>query len=133
MKTQFNGVSALRGLVLAGAVLLATSAFAANKGSFELMHPTQVAGKVLPAGTYKVQWDGSGDEAKASILQGSKEVAAVAVRVVSIDGPSATSNALINVNADGSRSLSQIRFRGKAFAIDFGASGAGAGSSGASR
>jgi hypothetical protein len=120
-------------LVLACAVLLATSAFAINKGSVQLMHPTQVAGKQLAAGSYKIQWDGSGDQVQLSILQGKKEVASTSARVVQIQSPSPNDNALITVNPDGTRSLSQIRLRGKTFALDLGGEGSGAGASGSGR
>lgn len=132
MKAVFNRVK-LHSLVLVGALLLATSAFAINKGSVQLMHPTQVAGKQLPAGSYQLKWDGSGNEVQLSILQGKKEVASTSARVVQIESPSANDNALVTVNADGTRSLSQIRFRGKTFALDLGGEGAGAGSSGSGR
>ena len=133
MKAVFNRVTSMPTLVLACAVLLATSAFAVNKGSVQLMHPTQVAGKQLAAGSYKIQWDGSGDQVQLSILQGNKEVASTSARVVQIQSPSPNDNALITVNPDGTRSLSQIRLRGKTFAIDLGGEGSGAGSSGSGR
>lgn len=133
MKAVFNRVTSMPTLVLACAVLLATSAFAVNKGSVQLMHPTQVAGKQLAAGSYKIQWDGSGDQVQLSILQGNKEVASTSARVVQIQSPSPNDNALITVNPDGTRSLSQIRLRGKTFALDLGGEGSGAGSSGSGR
>jgi hypothetical protein len=133
VKAVFNRVTSMQTLVLACAVLLATSAFAVNKGSVQLMHPTQVAGKQLAAGSYKIQWDGSGDQVQLSILQGKKEVASTSARVVQIQSPSPNDNALITVNPDGTRSLSQIRLRGKTFALDLGGEGSGAGSSGSGR
>jgi hypothetical protein len=133
VKAVFNRVTSMQTLVLACAVLLATSAFAVNKGSVQLMHPTQVAGKQLAAGSYKIQWDGSGDQVQLSILQGNKEVASTSARVVQIQSPSPNDNALITVNPDGTRSLSQIRLRGKTFALDLGGEGSGAGSSGSGR
>ena len=133
MKAVFSRVTSLETLVLAGAVLLATSAFAANKGSVQFMHPTQVAGKQLAAGSYKIQWDGSGDQVQLSILQGKKEVASTSARVVQLQSPSPNDNALITVGPDGTRSLSQIRLRGKNFVLDLGGEGSGAGSSGAGR
>jgi hypothetical protein len=133
VKAVFNRVTSWQTLVLACAVLLATSAFAVNKGSVQLMHPTQVAGKQLAAGSYKIQWDGSGDQVQLSILQGKKEVASTSARVVQIQSPSPNDNALITVGTDGTRTLSQIRFRGKAFALDLGGEGSGAGSSGSGR
>ena len=133
MKAVFNRLTSLNSLVLVGAVLVATSALAENKGSMQLMHPTQIAGKQLPAGSYKVTWNGSGDAVQVSILQGKKEIATTNARVLQIQSPSSTDNALVTVNPDGSRSLSQIRFRGKTFALDLGGEGSGSGSSGAGR
>ena len=133
MKAVFNQVTTLKALVFLCAVLLATSAFAINKGSVQLMHPTQVAGKQLAAGSYQVKWDGTGNEVQLSFLQGKKEVVSASARVVQIESPSPNDNALVNLNPDGSRSLSQIRFRGKTFALDLGAQGAGAASSGSGR
>ena len=118
MKTAFNRKRILRGLVLVGAALLATSAFAVNKGSFELKHPTQVAGKELPAGTYKVQWEGSGSEVQINILQGSKQVTSATAHVVSMPAAPQSDSALITMSPDGSRTLAQIRFRGKTMALD---------------
>ena len=133
MKAIFNRVTFVQALVLACGVLLATSAFAANKGSVQLMHPTQVAGKQLAPGSYKIQWEGSGEQVQLSIMQGNKEVASTTARVVQIQPRSPNDNALITVGADGTRSLSQIRFRGKTFALDLGGEGSGSGSSGSGR
>jgi hypothetical protein len=133
VKAIFNRVTFVQALVLACGVLLATSAFAANKGSVQLMHPTQVAGKQLAPGSYKIQWEGSGEQVQLSIMQGNKEVASTTARVVQIQPRSPNDNALITVGADGTRSLSQIRFRGKTFALDLGGEGSGSGSSGSGR
>lgn len=133
MKASFSRTRILQGILLASAVLLATSAFAANKGKFEIMHPTQVAGKELPAGTYSVQWEGSGNDVQLNILHGSKQVASTNARLVPIQAAPSNDNALITVNPDGSRSLSQIRFRGKTFALELAGEAGGAASSGAGR
>ena len=134
MKAVLSRNRILQGILLASAVLLATSAFASNKASFELQHPTQVGDKQLAPGTYTVQWQGSGDQIQMNILQRNKEVASIPGHVVTMEAASPYDSALVNVNQDGSRSLSQIRFRGKKFALvvnDTG--GAGAGSAGAGR
>lgn len=123
----------LQGILLASAVLLATSAFASNKASFELQHPTQVGDKQLAPGTYTVQWQGSGDQIQMNILRRNKEVASIPGHVVTMEAASPYDSALVNVNQDGSRSLSQIRFRGKKFALvvnDAGGSGAASAGSG---
>ena len=120
-------------ILLASALLFATSAFAANKGSLELHHPTQVAGKELAAGNYNVQWEGSGDNVQLSITQGKKQVASTTARVVQTQNTATTDSALITMNPDGSRTLAQIRLRGKPFALDLNGQGGGAGASGAGR
>ena len=120
-------------LVLGCAVLLASSAFAANKASFRLMQPADVAGKQLPAGNYNVQWDGSGNSVQVNITQGKKQVASTTASVVQMQTKASDDSALINTKPDGSRSLAQLRFRGKTFALDLTGEGAGAASSGASR
>ncbi len=127
VKTAFNGKQVLRGLVLVGAALLATTAFAANKGSFELKHPTQVAGHELAAGTYKVQWDGSGTEVQLSIMRGSKQVATTNARVLQVAVAPQGDSALITLNPDGSRTLAELRFRGKAMALQLANEGGGQG------
>ncbi len=125
MKTAFNRKQILRGLVLVGAALLATSAFAVNKGTFELKHPTQVAGHELAAGTYKVQWDGSGSEVQLSIMQGNKQVASTNARVLEVPVAAQSDSALITMNPDGSRNLAQLRFRGKTMALELRTDGGG--------
>jgi len=133
VKASVSYTRVLQGLVLACAVLFAASAFAVNKASFDLQHPTKIAGQELAAGSYKVQWEGTGNEVQLTILRGSKQVATTTAHVVDIKVKSPDTSALVNVNPDGSRSLSQIRFRGKTFALDLGADGAGAGSGGAGK
>lgn len=133
VKASVSYTRVLHGLVLASAVLFAASAFAANKGSFDLQHPTQVGGQELAAGSYRVQWEGTGNDVQLTILRGSKQVATSSARVVDMKIKSPETSALVTVNSDGSRSLSQIRFRGKSFALDLGGEGAGAGSGGAGK
>lgn len=133
MKTSVTSTRVLQDLVLACAVLFAASAFAANKASFDLQHPTQVAGQELAAGSYKVQWEGTGTDVQLTILRGSKQVATTSAHVIEMKAKSPDTSALVTVNPDGSRSLSQIRLRGKTFALDLGGEGAGAGMGGAGK
>ena len=133
MKASISYRRVVQGLVLAGAVLFAASAFAANKASFDLQHPVQVAGQELAAGSYKVQWEGSGNDVHLTILRGGKQVVTSSARIVEMKVKSPDTGALVTLNPDGSRSLSQIRFRGKTFALDLGGEGAGAGMGGAGK
>lgn len=120
---------------LVAVVLFAGMAFAAaNKGSLQLQHPTNVAGKQLASGDYSLRWDGTGDQVDLKIYSGKNVVASVPARMVKMDRPSANNSAVLNTNADGSYSLSQVRFGHKDYALDIvNDGGAGASASGASR
>ncbi|PYX38222.1 MAG: hypothetical protein DMG75_04465, partial [Acidobacteria bacterium] len=59
-----------KGLLLGMALLLATSAFASNKGSMNVQENLTVSGKQLSAGDYQLQWEGSGPNVEVNILRG---------------------------------------------------------------
>ena len=110
-----------KGLLLGLAVLLATSAFAAsNKGSMELIDPVTISGKQLPAGDYSVKWDGNGPSVELSILRGSKVVATTPARLIDLSKTSSNNAAVVKTNDDGSRSLAEIHFSGKRYALSIG-------------
>jgi hypothetical protein len=114
-------VSALyRSLLLGAAVLLVTSAFAAEKGPLHVSDPLSINGKTLTAGDYNVKWEGSGANVELTILKGKEVVATSPARLIELDR-AVESNATVSVkNSDGSRSLSQIQFRGKKYALEVG-------------
>ena len=110
-----------KGLLLGLALLLATSAFAAaNKGSMQLLDPVTVSGKQLPAGDYSVKWDGNGPNVELSILRGSKVVATTPARLIDLSAKPNSDAAVIKNNEDGSRSLTEIHFGGKKYALAIG-------------
>lgn len=109
-----------KSLVLGLAVLLATSAFAANKGSLQVQEPISVNGQQLKPGDYKVQWDGNGPNVELSIMQGKKVVTKVPAHVVDLSSASNADAAVVKNNADGSKSLSEVRFGGKKYALAVG-------------
>jgi len=103
-------------LFLGLALLLATSAFAANKGSLQVQEPLTVNGTKLAPGDYKVQWDGTGPSVELSIMQGKKVVAKVPAHLVDLDKPSSLDAAVVKNNGDGTKTLSEVRLSGKKFA-----------------
>ena len=107
-------------LFLGLALLLATSAFAANKGSLTVQEPITVNGTQLKPGDYKVQWDGNGPSVELSITQGKKVIAKVPAHVVSLEAASQSDAAVVKNNGDGSKSLSEVRLSGKKFALAVG-------------
>ncbi len=110
----------LKGLLCATILLLAASAFA-EKASLQLYDSVTVGGKQLQAGDYTVQWDGSGPNVQVNILRGkAKVVATVPARVVDVKEELSTNSYSLTTNPDGSKSLSQIQFHGKKFALAIG-------------
>jgi hypothetical protein len=114
-----------KSLILGLAVLLASSAFAATKGSLQLNHPVTVNGTQLKAGEYKVQWDGSGPNVEVSIVQGKNVLAKVPAHVVDLSTPAQNDAAVTKKNDDGSTTLAGLRFQGKKIALELGESSDG--------
>lgn len=109
-------------MMLSLALLLATSAFAgdAHKGSVQFFNDVQLNGKQLPAGEYQVKWEGTGSNVELSILRNNKVLATAPAQLVDLNQKPSANAALINNNADGTRSISQIRFAGKKQALEVG-------------
>jgi len=106
-----------KGLLLGLALLLATSVFAANKGSMEVIDPLTVNGKQLPAGDYTVKWEGTGPTVELNILRGKNVVATVPARMVDLQSSPSRNLLITSVNSDGQKALNEIRFSGKKFAF----------------
>jgi hypothetical protein len=113
-----NTSRSTKSIFLVAAVLVATSGFAADKASLNLLDPTTVGGKQLPAGSYKLQWEGNGEQVELKIYQGKNVIATTPAHVVTLERP-VPSNAVGTArNADGSTSLTRINFAGKKYALD---------------
>ena len=109
-----------KGLLLGLALLLATSAFAANKGSLQVSDPVTVSGKQLAPGEYTVKWEGNGPNVELNILQGKKVVATMPARLIDLNRSADGNSAVVRKNDDGSRTLAEIRFAGKKYALAVG-------------
>jgi hypothetical protein len=113
-----------KGLLLGLALLLATSVFAINKGSLQVSDPITVNGKQIGAGEYTVKWEGNGPDVELNILHGKNVVATVPARMVDLDRAPSRDSAVTVVNPDGHKSLNEIRFSGKKYALAIGAESA---------
>ena len=114
-----------KSLALGSALLLASSSFAATKGSLQISHPVTVNGTTLKAGDYKVEWEGSGSNVEVSIKQGKNVLANASAHQVELDVP-ASSNAVVTLkNDDETSSLTGLRFQGKKFSLELGESSDG--------
>ena len=109
-----------KGLLLGLALLLATSAFAANKGSLQVSDTVTVSGKQLARGEYTVKWEGNGPNVELNILQGKKVVATTPARLIDLNRSADGDSAVVRKNDDGSRTLAEIRFTGKKYALALG-------------
>jgi hypothetical protein len=119
-----------KGWLLGLCLLLAVSAFAANRGSLQVSSPLSVGGAQLAAGDYTVTWDGNGPGVELNILKGKNVIAKVPARLVDLKGSPDRDAAVVKMNGDGSRTLAQIRFSGRKYAVEIGDEAAGSSGSG---
>jgi hypothetical protein len=103
-------------VVLGLAVLLATSAFASDKGSLQVREAIEVNGQRLAPGEYQVRWDGTGSNVEVSIMQGKKEVAKTTAKVVALSKAYDYDAAVVD-HASGKATVSEVRFAGKKYAL----------------
>jgi hypothetical protein len=122
-----------KGLLLGLALLLATSGFAANKGSLQVNDPVTINGKSLPAGAYIVKWDGAGPNVELNILKGKNVVATVPAHMLDLEQSPVRDSVVTSVNSDGHKSVSELRFSGKKYAFAVNAESAKAESNGTSK
>ena len=115
-----NASKISKGLLLGLALLLATSVFAANKGSLQVSDPVTVNGRQIAAGEYTVKWEGNGPSVELNILRGKDVVATVPARMIDLDRAPSRDSAVTIVNSDGHKSLNEIRFSGKKYALAVG-------------
>jgi hypothetical protein len=107
----------LQGVLIGSAFLLATDAFAANKGTLHVSSPEIVAGERLAAGDYTVRWDGTGPSVQFRIMQGAKVVVAAPARIVTLDNASPSDSVVVQTYGNGSRRVSLMCFSGQKLAL----------------
>jgi hypothetical protein len=109
-----------KSVVLGLAVLLASSAFASNKGTSQVHETLEVNGQQLAAGEYQVRWDGTGSNVEVSFMQGKKEIAKTSAKLVNLDRASDYDAATVD-HSSGKARVSEVRFAGKKYALALGA------------
>ena len=108
-------------VVLGLAVLLASSAFASNKGTLQAHETLVVNGQQLAAGEYQLRWNGApGSNVEVSFMQGKREVAKASAKVVALDKASDNDSASVD-HASGKAIVTEVRFAGKKYALALGA------------
>ena len=109
-----------KSLVMGLALMLATSAFASDKGKLQIYNPVTVNGTTLKPGDYKLEWTGNSGNVELSIIQGKNVVAKVPAHLVALNSASDNDAAVVNNGDNGTQTLSGIRFEGKKFALELG-------------
>jgi len=107
-------------VVLGLAVLLASSAFASNKGTLRVHETLEVNGQQLAAGEYQLRWDGTGSNVEVSFMKGRKEIAKTSAKLVSLDKASDNDSAVVD-HSTGKAIVTEVRFAGKKYALALGA------------
>lgn len=106
-----------RNLTLCVALLGATTAFGINKKSVTIPEHVSINGQTLAVGNYKVEWEGSGPNVELSFRKYNKVVATAPARVIDLQQPDNSDSLLLGPGADGNRSLQEIHFSGKKYAL----------------
>jgi hypothetical protein len=108
----------VKGLVLT--LLVATSAFAGNKGSLKVDEPVEIDGKQLTPGEYQLKWEGTGPVVELNIIKSNKVVATVPARLVQTSGAGKQTGYVTQIADDGHASMTEIRFSGKKYQLAIG-------------
>lgn len=110
-----------KSVVLALAVLVATSAFAGsmNKGSLHLSEAAQVNGQSVPAGDYQLRWEGTGANVEVSFMQGKKVVTKAPAKVVEVKDAFSHDATVVDRSA-ATPTVTEVRFAGKKYALSLG-------------
>jgi len=116
-----NRKSIMTALVIAAAVVLATSAFATN---ITVSQPMTLNGKQVAPGQYKVVYTGSGSDVQVNLLQGKNTVATAPARIEEL-GNKARFDAVVTDDAGGNHAIKQIMLGGKKQVLVFEGSGGG--------
>lgn len=108
------------GLVL----MLATSAFAAEKGSMKLVQPAMLGGVQLAPGNYNLSWEGTEPNVEVKVMKDGKAIATVPARAIELKQTAAANATATKVNAEGKPAVSEVFFRGKTYALEIGSEAA---------
>jgi len=109
-----------KGLLLGLTLLLATTAWAANKGSLKVYESVTVNGTKLAEGDYQLNWEGTGSNVELNIIKSNKVLVTVPARLVELSRPGDGAAYLTRKAEDGSLSLIEIRFSGKKYELAIG-------------
>lgn len=107
------------GVLVGIAMLFATTALAAEKGTMKLYDPALVNGVQLSPGDYTLQWEGTGNNLQVQILQGKKVIVTTTAALVQLKAR-ASRNMTSAIRENNTKTLTEVEFRGKSYALAIG-------------
>jgi hypothetical protein len=105
-------------LMLSAILLLAATAFAAEKETVETRETVTVNGNQLPAGKYTVTWEGNGPTVELKFLKGKNVVATAPAQVGNLKTTSP--GGIVTTKENNRVVLTQIRPEGKKYTLNIG-------------
>ena len=93
-----------------------------HSGNMQLFDKATLNGQELPAGEYKVTWEGDGGNVKITVLNGHKVVAEGRGRLEEREMKSDADQAVAKRDGSGAMALSELHFAGKKEVLIFSAS-----------
>jgi hypothetical protein len=117
--------SAIAVTLFSAALLFSSGAIAGegNKGTLHLDSSVSVEGKKIDAGTYKVEWTGSGSDVQVTLLRGKNTVATFPAHVTEQANANAGDAYGTAAQPDGTRTLTAIYLGGKKTVLEIGQNG----------
>ena len=109
-----------KGLLLGASLLLASSAFAGEKGTVKVYENLKLNGKTLAPGKYQVEWEGAGSDVQLSIRQGKETVATLPAKLITSTVAPLSTGYSTKRDAGGAKTLTSVLFAGKKYTLDFG-------------
>jgi hypothetical protein len=93
--------------------------FARNSRTIALTHKAVLSGTTLPAGKYDIRWEAQSNRATVEIAQGKKVVLSTQCSLEDRGKKYDTNTVIYNTAADGTDSISEIRFAGSSEVLVF--------------
>jgi len=108
-------------LIVSVALLLASGipGFAKNSRTVALTHNVVLSGATLPAGQYVIRWEGQSPRANVEFAQGKKVVLSTQCGLEDRGKKYDSSTVVYGTAADGTNSISEIRFAGSSEVLVF--------------
>jgi hypothetical protein len=99
-------------LALAFVLLASASALAKNSKTIKMVYDGNLSGTHLSVGSYKVQWENHSPDATVTFKQGKEVVLTTHAKVEERDREYNNNEVVYDTGADGSRTITEIRFAG---------------------